>query len=173
MKALQKMIFINKRLKRTVMRKIIVIALFAIICKNGFCTEKAEGTGVNEKYTVERLFNSFSKEKNAVHVKVSTSLFRIFADTKGVTNIEVYSFDECNGKLKDNLNDAIKKLKDSAYETVISSNENGNVTKILLKIKEDIINEIIVVTGGDSPAMVRIKGKIKREDVEDVIKNNK
>ncbi|MDR1525485.1 MAG: DUF4252 domain-containing protein [Tannerella sp.] len=135
--------------------------------------EKTAETEVNGKYTVERLFKDFSKEKNTVHLKFSMSIICVFADTKGVSGVEVFSFDECNKELKEDFNKAIKKLKDSTYENIISTNENGKYTKILLKIKEDFINEIVVVTGGNSPAMVRIKGKIKRDDVKDVIEKNK
>jgi hypothetical protein len=155
------------------MRKIIIIALFAIIFKNGFCMEKTAKTEVNEKYTVEQLFKNFSKEKNSVHLKFSMSIICFFANTKGVSGVEVFSFDECNKELKEDFNRAIKKVKDNAYETVISTNKNGEYTKILLKIQEDFINEIVVVTGGNSPAMVRIKGKIKRDDVKDIIEKNK
>jgi hypothetical protein len=152
------------------MKKIIVIALFAIICKSGFCTEKKDGTEMNKKYTIEELLKDFSKEKNTTHVKLSIPIARIF--TKGVSGVEVFSFDECDKKFKEDFNEAIRKLKDSAYETIISTNENGNYTKILLKISKNFIDEIMILTGGDDPAMIRIKGKIKHDDVKDIIKNN-
>jgi phosphoglycolate phosphatase-like HAD superfamily hydrolase len=128
-----------------------------------------ETTGTDEKYTVEQLFKNFSKEKNTVHLKFSMSIVRAFVDTKGVSGVEIFSFDVCDTKLKENFNEAIKKLKDSTYETLIATNKNGEYTKVLLKIRKDFIREIVVITGGNSPAMVRIKGKIKHEDVKDVI----
>ncbi|MDR1114828.1 MAG: DUF4252 domain-containing protein [Tannerella sp.] len=152
------------------MKKFIIIALLAIICKSGFCIEKRDGTEMNRKYTIEELLKNFSKEKNTTHLKFSMSIGRIFM--KGVSGVEIFSFDECDKKFKEDFNEAIKKLKDSAYETVISTNENGNCTKILLKINENFINEIMILTGGKDPAMIRIKGKIKRDDIDDIIKSN-
>ena len=98
---------------------------------------------------------------------------RAFTDTKGVTGVEVFSFDECDSQVKSKLNAAIKNLKDSAYETLVSTTQDGENTKILVKIKDDYINEIVVITGGKDPAFVRVKGKIRPEDMQDVVKNNK
>ena len=159
------------------MKKTIFITfLAAIMCQPCISGLKA---GTNEKQqqnTVEALFAKFSKEKNITHVKIGGIIMKFanaFTDTKGVTGVEVFSFDECDRQVKDNLNAAIKKLKDSAYETLVSTTQDGEHTKVLVKIKEDFISEIIVITGGDDPAFVRIKGKIKPDDFESVVDNNK
>jgi hypothetical protein len=155
------------------MRKVIFITMLAtIICQNSFCTEKIEKV----ENTVEQLFNDFSKEKDVVHLKISgipMLLAGIFNDTRGVKGVEIFSFGECDKEVKDDFNEAIKKLKDSAYETVITTSEKGERTKILLKIKDLYVNEIVVVTGGNDPTLIRVKGKIKVDDVNDVVKKNK
>ena len=157
------------------MKKGIFITLLAIIiCQGSFGKENFLRT--EEKNTVEQLFSSFSKEKNTVHVKLGSfamTFAKIFTDTKGVSGVEVYSFDECDNSVKNRFNEAIKSLKDKSYETLVSTSEDGERTKVLVKIKDDYINEIVVVTGGNDPALVRIKGKIKPDDVKSVIDNNK
>jgi hypothetical protein len=129
-----------------------------------------------KKITVEQLFKDFSKQKQATHVKINgfvMAISNLFADTKGVMGIEVYSFDECDSEVKDNFNEAVKNLNDNSYEMLISTSEGKQRTKILMKVKKDYINEIVVIAGGDDPALIRIKGKIKTDDVQSVIGNNK
>ena len=160
------------------MKKSILITLTAaIICLPCF------GKGVSDsketqqqKNTVEALFANFSKEKNTTHIKIGGLIMaftRAFTDTKGVTGVEVFSFEECDGQVKDKLNEAIKNLKDKTYETLISTTQDGENTKVLVKIKDDFINEIVVITGGNDPAFVRIKGKIIPDDIQSVMNDNK
>ena len=159
------------------MKNGILITLLAFItCLSCFGKESSDKNEAKKQNTVEHLFNTFSKEKNITRVSIggfTMSLARIFTDTKGVSGVEVYSFDECSKSVKENFNAAIKNLKDDSYETLVSTSENGERTKVLVKIKDDFINELVVVTGGESPALVRITGKIKPDDVKSVIENNK
>jgi hypothetical protein len=162
------------------MRKVIFITLLAtIISQSSFCTEKREEVEVNGRNTVEQLFNDFSKEKDVIHLKISgipmflAGLFKSTGGVKGVKGVELFSFGGCDKKIKKDFNEAIKKLKDNSYDTVITRSEKGKKTKILLKIKDIYVNEIVVMTGGNDPALIRIKGKIKVEDVNDVVEKNK
>ena len=155
---------------------IFIILLAIIICQSCLGKENSRQSEANKQNTVEQLFRNFSKENNATRVKIggfAVSLVGIFADTKGVSGVEVYSLEECDNSVKDSFNAAIKNLKDNSYETLISTSEGGERTKILVKINNDYINEIVVIAGGNSPALVRIKGKIRTDDVQSVIENNK
>jgi hypothetical protein len=150
---------------------IFITMLVLLICQGCYSKEK---NSKNQEYTVEQLFRSFSKEKKTVHVKVGEfafSIASIFEDTRGVKDVEVFAFEECENDIKQRFNDAIKNLKDKSYETLVSTSENGERTKILVKIKDDIINEVVVLTGGDEPVLIRIKGKIKPDDVKSVVQN--
>ena len=159
------------------MKKIILIACVgAMMCQPCFSKGVTEKYETHQQNSVDALFKNFAKEKNVTHVKVGgfiMALARAFTDTKGVAGVEVFAFDECDQTVKDKLNDAIKNLKDNAYETLVSTTQNGERTKILVRIKGDFINEIIVIAGGNDPAIVRIKGKIKPEDMQNVVNNNK
>ena len=154
------------------MKKIILMAVVAwLVCLPCFSQENATA----QKNTVEALFSNFSKEKNVTHVKLGGFIMALankLEDTKGVTGIEVFAFDECDKQVKDRFNEAIEKLKDSSFEPFVSTTQNGEKTKVLLKIKDDFISEIVVIAGGDDPALVRIKGKIKPDDIQQVVKDN-
>ena len=156
------------------MKKGIFITMLALLICQGCLSKEKKLNSKNEEYTVEQLFRSFSKEKKAVRVKVGEfafSIASIFEDTKGVKDVKVFVFEECENDIKQRFNDAIKNLKDKSYETLVSTSENGERTKILIRIKEDIINELVVLAGGNDPVLVRIKGKIKPDDVKSVVQN--
>jgi len=126
--------------------------------------------------SVDQIFKDFSKEKGVDHVnigKFTMTFASLFTNVMGVKGVEVLSFSECGQSVKDNLNSNIANLKDKNYETLISVNEGNELTKILLKLKDESIKEIIVLTTGDDPAIVRIKGNIKPSDIEKVVKDNK
>ncbi|MDR2234226.1 MAG: DUF4252 domain-containing protein [Tannerella sp.] len=130
---------------------------------------------IHAQKSVDQLFNDFSKEENVQHVGIggfTMTIAGLFHDVMGVKGIEVLSFDECDNAVKERLNREIAALKDSRYETMISVNENKERTKILVKIEDELIRELIVVTSGDDPALVRIKGKIKPSDIEKIVNEN-
>ena len=159
------------------MKKVIFVTLMAVIICQG-CFSNENSTKIEEKKikTVEQLFDNFSKEKNIVHVKLGAftmSFARLFTDTKGVSGVEVYSFNECSDNVKERYNEAIKNLKDNNYENLVTVNKENERVKVLVKVKNDVINEIVVMAGGNDLALVRIKGKIKPEDIKSVIENNK
>ena len=131
---------------------------------------------MHSQKNVDQLFKDFSKEKGVEHVnigKFAMTLAGVFTDVMGVTGVEVYSFDECKQSVKDKLSRVIASLKDDDYEPLVSVNEDKERTKILMKLKDESIREIVVLTSGDSPAIIRIKGNIKPSDIEKIIKENK
>jgi len=126
--------------------------------------------------SVYQLFSQFSKEKGVERVNLGSLTFKfagLFHDTMGVTGIEVLSFDACEQSVKDKLIKEIASLKDKDYETMVSVNEDKQRAKILVKLKDDMIKEIIVLASGDDIALIRIKGNINPSDIDKVIKENK
>ena len=131
---------------------------------------------MHSQKNVDQLFNTFTKEKGVTHVgigKFAMTLVGLFSDAMGVTEVDVFSFDECERAVIDRLNKEIASLKDENYETMVSVNEENEHTKILVKPEGESIRELIVLTTGDDPSMVRIKGKIKASDIEKIIDKNK
>lgn len=142
------------------MKKYVTIVVLLLVCQAGM-----------GQSSVSQLFNDFSKVDNSVKVslgKFTMSIASIFSDTMGVDGIEVYDFDECSSEIKEKFSNAARNLKDSEYDTLINNNEDGSRTKVLVKIKDEMIREMVVVTTGDSNALIRIKGKIKPSDIERV-----
>lgn len=159
------------------MKKGIIIVLSIVFMHHyGFCQDKKTLSDRKTSYTVEQFLNEFSEEEGNIKIKLGgfvMFLSNLFTGVKGVSGVEVYSFDECKKEIRDHFNSSLKVLKDNTYETLVSTTENGVKTKILVKTKEKYIKEIVIISGGNDPSLVRIKGKIKPETVKDIINNNK
>jgi len=142
-------------------KKIIGIVLIAFICQAGYGQKN-----------VNQLFSEFSNHANANKVSIGGIMMKIaglFKDTIGVESIDVLDFGECDNDTKERFSQAIKSLKDTSFETLVNSNENGNRTKVMLNIKDEVVREIVVLVSGNEPTMVRIKGKIKKSDIEKLV----
>jgi hypothetical protein len=87
--------------------------------------------------------------------------------------VEVWSLTDCDEAFKSKFDKAVRSLKDEAYETMLTANEDGERVKILVKLKDEMIRELVVVSSGNSQALIRIKGKIKPSDIERVVAKNK
>jgi hypothetical protein len=138
--------------------------MLMMVCLAGHCQKN-----------VDKLFNEFANLKDVDKVdvgKITLTIANMFGDTFGVEGVEVLNFNRCSDNIKAKFAESTQKLKDSAYETMINLSENGQRTKVLVQIKDDIINEMVVVTSGDSPTLVRIKGKIKKSDLEKVVNDH-
>ncbi len=147
------------------MKKYIAILILILSCQAGY------------SQSMDKLFNDFAKQDNVTRVTVGPFLMKIssmFTETMGVSSIEVLSFDECGSTVKENLRTAIKQLKDPNFETMVTSNEGGSRTKVMVRIDKEMIRELVVLTtdGGDD-ALIRIKGKIKPSDIERVVNDHK
>ena len=145
--------------------KYVVIVLIALFAQTSYAQDR-----------VDQLFNDFSKEENVSRVSlgnVSMKLASLVTDVMGVEKIEVLSLNDCSSSVKENFQSALKKFKDSGYETMVTSNENNSRTRVLVRIEKDIIQELVVFTSGESNALIQIKGKIKASDIDALVKKHK
>ncbi|MDR1939013.1 MAG: DUF4252 domain-containing protein [Tannerellaceae bacterium] len=142
-------------------KKLAILFILFVSCQTGFGQKN-----------VDQLFREFSKLKDVNKVDVGSLSMKfagLFADTFGVESIEVLELGNCANDVKEQFAQTVKSLKDSAFETLVKSNKNGERVKILLNIHDDVIRELIVLSSGNSPAMIRIKGNIRKSDMEKVI----
>lgn len=143
------------------MKRLIAILAIVLISQAGYGQQG-----------MDQLFNAFREESDVTSVKIgkiTMKLANLFTETMGVDGIEVLDFSDCAQNVKDRLSSALKNLDDPDYETMVSSNENHSRTKVLIKIKEDMIREMVVFTTGHDNALIRIKGNIKPSDIDRVI----
>ena len=108
------------------------------------------------------------RSKNIVLTKKSITMKRLL-----VLLAILLEFDNCAQEVKDRLSTAIRNLRDPDYETMVTANERDSRTKVLVKIKEDMIRELVIFTTGSDNALIRIKGKISPSDLDRVINEHK
>ncbi len=140
------------------MKKYIIVLLLCI-----FASQLSFGQDADD------LFRIFSKEKNATGINLNgfmvTCIKPFVKDIIGIKSVKILDLDNCSPSVKDNFAMNITNLETYGYETVVKSNENSEVTRIMLKISNDAIKELLVVTTGNSTCMVRIKGNLKKSQI--------
>ena len=84
---------------------------------------------------------------------------------KGTDSVQVLDLSSCSSNIKDDFAKKVKTLKDEGYETLVRSNENGENVRVLVKIKNEEIRELVVISTGNDSSLVKIKGKFKKSDI--------
>ena len=139
-------------------KKSFILMAFILISQYGFCQ------------SIDNLFNEFSRTAHAETVNLGGFLTRLLKpiakDLKGIDSIKVLDMDDCSDDAKQRFTQKAKKLKFNDYETLVRSNEDGESTKVLVKIKDESIRELVVITTGKDCCLVKIKGKFKQSDID-------
>lgn len=90
-----------------------------------------------------------------------------------ISSIRALSFDECTQDVKDRFNKSALHFKDDRYELFVNSNEKDEKVRIFFKFQDNMIREMVIMTMGDSPALIHLKGKIKPSDIENLSNGRK
>ena len=159
----------NKR----IMKKAILFLIVIMISRIGFAQN------------VDALYDKFKEKSGVESVSVSPLLMsfaRLFMNEdkksnpliKGVNSVRVLDLEESSKEVKELFSKEVAKLNLNGYETWIQVREDGENVKVIAKMKNDTIKELLVMTTGkDDCALVIIKGKIRKEDIQAVIDDNK
>lgn len=125
------------------------------------------------------IFEEFGKEWNAESVTISPflmSLGRLFMDsdtpeiTKSIRSMKVLDLEDCSDKVKERFNRKINNLQSKGYETMIQTIDNGEKVRILTRLEKDVIRELLIVcTGNDDCALIQLNGKIKKENIAQLV----
>jgi hypothetical protein len=122
---------------------------------------------------VKRLFGEFSEQEGVNRISIGMAGMKpasLFTKTLGVETVEIVDMENCSGETKARFSQAVGKLKDKDFEGAVHVNEKGRSVRALLRIEGEVIRELIVLAcEGDSPAMIRIKGKISKSDIQKLI----
>lgn len=128
--------------------------------------------------TVNALYQDFAHETNVTKVNLNgvvMALARPFLakhTSSRITGISVLSLDDCPHHVKERFNNRALDFNDKNYELFVNSNDDDEKVRVFLRFHKNAIREMVVMTLGDSPALIRLKGKIKPSDIENLSKNN-
>lgn len=125
------------------------------------------------------IFEEFGKEWNAESVNISPFLMtigRLFMDSvtpeiaKSIRSMKVLDLEDCTSKVKERFTRKVNNLQLSGYETMIQAIENGEKVRILTRMENESIRELLIVcTGNGDCALIQLNGNIKKEDIAELV----
>ena len=149
------------------MKKYLVAIALMIACQNTFAQSTKE------------IFEEFGKEWNAESVSIPSfimSIGRLFMDddtpeiAKSIDFMKILDLEDCSSKVKARFNEKVNNLQLEGYETMIQTIENGEKVRILTRIEDNTVRELLIVcTGNDDCALIQLNGKIKKEDIAELV----
>ena len=149
------------------MKKYLVAIALMIACQNTFAQSTKD------------IFEEFGKEWNAESVTISPFLMtigRLFMDNdtpdivKSIRSMKVLDLEDCSNKVKTRFNEKVNSLQLEGYETMIQTIENGEKVRILTRMENDAIRELLIVCiGDDDCSLIQLNGKIKKEDIAELV----
>lgn len=128
------------------------------------------------RISVNDFYQEFAYSRNAEKVGVGRFLMAVASpfikkELRGckLTGVQVISLEDCDQMTKDRFHQQLSLVSDNRYETFLKSNTSEEKTRILAKIVKDQVRELLIITSGDDPAIVRIKGRFSPEKVYEMV----
>lgn len=149
------------------MKKIIATLALIIACQGIFAQN------------IDTLFEKFSKEHQAESVSIPPfmmSLGKLFMSdedlsiVKGIRSLRILDLEDCPTTVKERFSEQVSKLHLKGYEPMIQVNEDGEKVRIFALPHKDSIKELLLVCSGkDDCALIQMKGKIRKEDIAQLV----
>ena len=156
------------------MKKIIATLALIIACQATFAQN------------IDTLFSQFKDKEGADYMNIPTLMLKFmrtftksnndksYRFIKGVKSVKVLDMEDCTQEVKAEFLQEAKKLKLSGYETLLKTKEDGEEVQLIAKMDEENINDLIIlITGKDDCGLTLMKGKIKKEDINVMMNDEK
>ena len=134
--------------------------------------------------SVKALFRQYKSEKNVEYVHLPRfvmSIVKMLTKTeqrdvkalKAISSIRALSLEECSPIVRQNFQKTLHTFHPSGYTPIIFSKEADETNYIYVKEKKGYIRELLILSADKQDgAIVHIKGRIKPEEVNTVVKQN-
>ena len=149
------------------MKKTIATLALIIACQGTFAQN------------IDTLFEKFSNEHQAESVSIPPfmmSLGKLFMSdedlsiVKGIRSLRILDLEDCPSTVKERFSEQVNKLHLEGYEPMIQVNEDGEKVRIFALPYKDSIKELLLVCSGkDDCTLIQMKGKIKKEDIAQLV----
>ena len=156
------------------MKKIIATLALIIACQATFAQN------------IDTLFSQFKDKEGADYMNIPTLMLKFmrtftksnndksYRFIKGIKSVKVLDMEDCTQEVKAEFLQEAKKLKLSGYETLLQTKEDGEEVQLIAKMDEENINDLIIlITGKDDCGLTFMKGKIKKEDINVMMTDDK
>ena len=140
------------------MKKIITTLALIIACQGIFAQN------------IKSIINEFKEVKGVEYTKVPR--WTLLLGNKGVKSICYLDLGSCPSEVKEDFRQKVNQLE--GYEVLFRGKEDGEIYKLLAKKNNEVIRELIIlITGKDDCGLTLMKGKIKKENINGMIGNDK
>lgn len=125
----------------------------------------------------KQLLDKYGKVEDAEyhHInKIGVTLIKMLGKQmpkgiKHINSVRILDLENFSPQIKEQFNEDVNRLK--GYELMISANEDGEQSQILIKEKHDKIKEVLIINQEDDEIdCVLIKGNIKTDELEELTK---
>ena len=157
----------NKKMNKMKTR-IFLTALLLLGCSSAIVAENC----------IDNLSRSIARLPEAQTVNINPFVMNLIkpfsSEMKGVKSMNIVSAEDISTADYTRLKKLIEDCQSEGYETIISSNEDGEIARILMKMEKDKIREIVILSLEEDEAnLIRIKGAIDPKQLNEIIENNK
>lgn len=120
------------------------------------------------------LYDEFSRIAQAGRVHIDLPALKICGlptEIAGIETIDIFDFEPCMPQVKERFAQAAGKVKDAAYETLLTAKSNRTLIRVMIRVKKEVIREVVILTTGQKNGMIRIRGAIQKADMDKVIES--
>ena len=156
------------------MKKIIATLALIIACQATFAQN------------IDTLFSQFKDKEGADYMNIPTLMLKFmrtftksnndksYRFIKGIKSVKVLDMEDCTQEVKAEFLQKVQKLNLNGYETLLQTKEDGEEVQLIAKMDEENINDLIIlITGKDDCGLTLMKGKIKKEDINVMMNDEK
>ena len=156
------------------MKKIIATLALIIACQATFAQN------------IDTLFSQFKDKEGADYMNIPTLMLKFmrtftksnndksYRFIKGIKSVKVLDMEDCTQEVKAEFLQEVQKLNLNGYETLLQTKEDGEEVQLIAKMDEENINDLIIlITGKDDCGLTLMKGKIKKEDINVMMTDDK
>mgnify|MGYP006368453811 FL=1 len=156
------------------MKKIIATLALIIACQATFAQN------------IDTLFSQFKDKEGADYMNIPTLMLKFmrtftksnndksYRFIKGIKSVKVLDMEDCTQEVKAEFLQEVQKLNLNGYETLVQTKEDGEEVQLIAKMDEENINDLIIlITGKDECGLTLMKGKIKKEDINVMMNDDK
>ncbi len=130
--------------------------------------------------SVSSIFRDFKNVESVDYISISPMMMklgRMFIDdgqdaemAKKVKSVRIMDFEDSPASVKKQFRKKVARLDLSDYEVMVKVRENGETVRVLVRSKDDIVTEIVMICSGkETCTLVQIGCKIGREDLAGLV----
>ena len=131
-----------------------------------------------------RLIEDYRYQKNAEYFHFTPLLMKMARTAMGhdaqsdeecrlvrkIKSIRTLDLEECSADVKRRFSADVQKLEMNDYEPLVTSRDDGETVKIMMKTKGDVIRELVILCSDSNDcALVWLNCKVKKDEIQSLV----